>query len=322
MSTLQIEEFKEKHIEEAAKLFQKDYSKIIGKYTYLPEKFNKTEIICSNLKKIISENPAFIAISSNQIIGYVAGYSHIKELKGSFSGSYIPEWGHSARSEGKDNIYENLYSTISRIWANNKDYTHIISFLVNKELLSTFQMLGFGMQVIDAIIDLNKNITNISSEYKIESANKSHVLQLKEFAMLIDEHLESAPIFLKRNRKKIADEQIIENFLSKDKITLIATQNGEIVSCLRGVKNSGNVSILDYKGTFGINFGYTKIGYRKTGIASILLQEILKIAKKEECSFCSVDFESQNIEGRNFWLKYFEPIVYSMIRKVDDRILY
>ena len=118
----------------------------------------------------------------------------------------------------------------------------------------------------------------------------------------------------------IDDEQIIKDFLSDDRITLIATKNGEIVSCISGKNNSGNISILNDKGTFGINFGYTKIEHRRTGIASILLNELLEIAKKNDSVFCSVDFESQNIEGRSFWLKYFTPVVYSMMRKIDDRI--
>ncbi len=265
-----IEDFKEKYIEDAAKLFQKNYSEIKEKYAYLPEKFENLEIICSNLKKIISENPSFIAIRSNQIIGYLTGYSNIKELKGSFSGSYIPEWGHSAIYNDREIIYENLYATISKIWADNNNFTHIISFLINTELINTFSMLGFGMQVIDAIRNFDIMKTNILPTYKIERANESHILQLKDFNFLINKHLESPPIFLKRNAGKNNDEQIFKEFLSDDKITLIAIKNGEIVSCIRGKKNDGNISILDEKGTFGINFGYTKIDYRRTGISSIL----------------------------------------------------
>ena len=225
-----IEEFKEKYIEDAAKLFQKNYSEIKEQYAYLPEKFENLEIICSNLKKIISENPSFIAVRSNQIIGYLTGYSNIKELKGSFSGSYIPEWGHSAIYNDREFIYENLYATISRIWAENKNFTHIISFLINTELINIFSMLGFGMQVIDAIRNLDITKTNILPAYKIERANESHILQLKEFHFLINRHLESPPRFLKRNTEKINDEQIIKEFLSDDKITLLATTNGEIIS--------------------------------------------------------------------------------------------
>ena len=317
-----VEEFKEKYIEDAAKLFQKNYSEMKVKYKYLPEKFENIDIICTNLKNIILKNPSFVAIRSNQIIGYLTGYSNIKELKGSFSGSYIPEWGHSAIINGRGFIYENMYAAISRIWADNKIYTHIISFLINMGLINTFSMLGFGMQVIDAIRSLDILESNQLPGYKTKRANENHISQLKEFHFLINKHLESPPIFLKRNTERISDKQIIKDFLTDDRITLIATKNEEIISCISGKINNGNISILDEKGTFGINFGYTKINHRRTGIASSLLNDLLEIVKRNDTVFCSVDFESQNIEGRNFWLKYFKPIVYSMMRKIDDRIKY
>ena len=62
------------------------------------------------------------------------------------------------------------------------------------------------------------------------------------------------------------------------------------------------------------------IYHRRTGIASELLCELFEMEKRNDSIFYSVDFESQNIEGRKFWLRYFTPIVYSMMRKIDDRI--
>lgn len=319
---MEITEFKEQHIEDAAKLFQKNYFDIKRKYTYLPDKFEDQDIICSNLQKIISANPAVVAIHSNQIIGYITGYSNIKELKGSSSGSYTPEWGHSVCNNDKDIVYGKLYSEISKIWADNDNFTHIISFLINTELVNTFSMLGFGMQVIDAIRNLDVIKTKTLNDYKIERVNESHISQLKDFDILINKHLESPPIFLKRNHAYNDNVKIINDFLSDKKTTLIATKGKEIISCIRGVKDKGNISILDDHGTFGINFGYTKKEYRDIGIATVLLNEILQIAKDDGANFCSVDFESQNIEGRIFWLKHFKPVVYSMMRKIDDRIKY
>jgi hypothetical protein len=33
-----------------------------------------------------------------------------------------------------------------------------------------------------------------------------------------------------------------------------------------------------------------------------------------------VDFEPQNIPAAHFWLKHFQPVCYSLIRHVDERI--
>lgn len=315
-----IEPFREKHIIDAVKLFKVNFSNLRDSFTYLPNKFENLDFISKKLKDITSENPSFVALESNKIVGYMTGYSNISELKGSFTGSYTPEWAHSAITDGYRNIYEELYRTLSGIWSNQNNYTHIISFLKNVDLIETLSMLGFGMQVIDAVRTLNPIIEDPSANYTIEQANKTHIAQLKEMQQLIDNHLESPPIFLKRDIFEMDDQQIINEFIANDKITLIAKKEDEIISCIRGTKNDGNISLIQDKGTFAINFGYTKKEYRNTGISAHLLNEIILQAKKEGATFCSVDFESQNIEGRNFWLKYFQPIVYSMMRKIDDRI--
>ena len=316
-----IEEFKEKHLEDAAKLFQQNYLELKSDLLYLPDKYENLDIIYSNLKKIISESPSFVAISSSKVVGYYTAYWNIKELKGSLSGTYCPEWGHSAVFDDREKIYENLYTEISKCWIDNKDYTHIISFLSNTRLGNTFSMLGFGYLLIDAVRNLAPLNIGISSEFSFELADKSHISQLRELDDLMNQHLESSPIYLKRDCKLLSDQKIREEFLNDNIITLLARKNGEVVSCIRGKKNHGNIPIIDEKGTFGVNFGYTKKEYRRSGVSSILLDEIIKIAKNNGATFCSVDFETQNIQGRKFWLKHFYPIVYSMMRKVEDRLI-
>ena len=52
----------------------------------------------------------------------------------------------------------------------------------------------------------------------------------------------------------------------------------------------------------------------------MLLAKALEWARTKENERCAVDFEPQNIQAAQFWLKHFEPVCYSMIRHVDERI--
>lgn len=38
------------------------------------------------------------------------------------------------------------------------------------------------------------------------------------------------------------------------------------------------------------------------------------------CPGCSVNFESYNVSGSNFWMRYFTPVCFSLIRRIDERI--
>lgn len=71
---------------------------------------------------------------------------------------------------------------------------------------------------------------------------------------------------------------------------------------------------------FAVNGAYVKTEYRGKGIAKLLLSTIIEWAIKERFVRCSVDFEAANLEACQFWLKYFQPVCRSMVRRLDERI--
>jgi hypothetical protein len=315
-----IQPFEEKHIEEAAKLFQNSFINLQTEFPYLPGSFENINFTMTHLKEITNDNPGFVAVKSRQLVGYIVGYSSIKNFKGSQNGAYVPEWGNATIKEEKGFIYDKLYQAISRTWVARKNYTHAISFLTNRRTIDVFSLLGFGMQLIDATKDINPLNVTMTPEFNIEIATEKHTDELRELTNLINEHLISPPVFLKRNGGKLNDQEIKDMFLSDNIISMVAMKNDRIISCIRGQMNQGNIPIIDEKGTFGIDFGFTRKEYRRKKIAAMVLHELVTVAINNGAKLCSVDFETQNIEGRNFWLTYFSPIVYSMMRKIDDRI--
>lgn len=317
---MNIQPFEEKHIEEAATLFQSCYVDLKSKFTYLPVSFENVDLIAKHLKEISKDNPGFVAIRSNRLVGYIVGYSSIKNFKGSQNGAYVPEWGNAAIEEEKELIYEELYKRMSQAWVDRKSYTHAISFIANKRTIDVFSLLGFGLLVVDAVKDINPLNVKMTSEYRIETTTEKHIDELRELTNHLYEHINSPPIFVKNEKTIFSDLEIRKRYLSDNKITLIAIQNDKIVSCIKGQMNQGNISIIDQEGTFGIDFGFTRNEYRKKNIAANLLNEIVTTAKNNGAKLISVDFETQNTEARRFWSKYFSPIVYSMMRKIDDRI--
>jgi hypothetical protein len=51
-----------------------------------------------------------------------------------------------------------------------------------------------------------------------------------------------------------------------------------------------------------------------------LLNGSLEWARAEGYERCAVDFEPMNSLAARFWPKYFQPVCYSLMRKVDERI--
>ena len=72
--------------------------------------------------------------------------------------------------------------------------------------------------------------------------------------------------------------------------------------------------------TTSIHTAFTAERARERGIGTTLLSHSLDWARTIGYERCAVDFEPQNIAGARFWLRHFQPISYSLIRRIGDHI--
>jgi GNAT superfamily N-acetyltransferase len=80
------------------------------------------------------------------------------------------------------------------------------------------------------------------------------------------------------------------------------------------------VLVTDDK-TAWVQGAYTKPDLRSQGIAAALLRECVEWARSEGFERLAVDFEGENVLGRRFWLRHFEPVAVSLVRHLDVRAL-
>jgi GNAT superfamily N-acetyltransferase len=66
-----------------------------------------------------------------------------------------------------------------------------------------------------------------------------------------------------------------------------------------------------------IQGAYTKEHLRGKGIGSALLKQALKWARSQGYGRCAVDFEAENVLACAFWLRYFEPTCFSLVRHIN-----
>lgn len=318
-----IIKFENKYLKDATKLFINNYKILRKSNIELPQKYEDIDNVISMLSDVLKNNPSAVAIKDNNVVGYMTGFSNIQSFKGSAAGVYIPEWAHACiDTDEKEKIYLKLYSYLCNEWVNIKNYTHCITYFGNDSILKDlFHRLCFGLLVIDGLRPMESlNIGNIDN-FKVRQAVKEDVLKIEELSKSLNKHLNDTPIFLNNKYKEKPIEELDKKFLSDNVITFVAEKDGEIVSCIRAMINEGpNSEIVQDEGTLGINFGYTIPDMRGSGIASKVLDELIKWGIDNDMKLCTVDFESQNVEAYNFWLRHFKPICYSAIRKLDDRI--
>ncbi|MFX1533041.1 MAG: GNAT family N-acetyltransferase [Promethearchaeota archaeon] len=315
---LEIKPFHNEYVEEAAKIFTMNYKILCEEYNELSPNFENKEIIKPMLRDIIKENPSVVALSKNKVVGYLTGYSKIPKLRGSTSGVYIPEWAHSSVTNEKEGIYSSLYKFLAKKWVYNGCYTHILTFFANDTILKElFYRLCFGLLVIDGLRPIKRLNVKEINDITIREVTEKDLPTLQGIEEKLIAHLNDSPIFLNR----AVQENTIEEFLDDDVKTLVVEKDKKLRSCMRGTLNkSDGCDILQTQGTLGINFAYTDPKDRGLGLATILLDELIKWGSLKDMHRCTVDCEAQNLEGTYFWMKYFNPVCYSIIRKIDDRI--
>jgi GNAT superfamily N-acetyltransferase len=102
----------------------------------------------------------------------------------------------------------------------------------------------------------------------------------------------------------------------------IAWDGNEPVGYMRVTPiGNGAAWIVNGDRKFAINGAYVNPEFRCRGIARALLSEIMDWGLENGFIRCSVDFEATNPEACQFWLRHFQPVCRSMIRRFDERIL-
>jgi GNAT superfamily N-acetyltransferase len=101
----------------------------------------------------------------------------------------------------------------------------------------------------------------------------------------------------------------------------VAYQAGEPVAYIEiGPASQDACTVIRDEKTCSITGAYTRPGARNSGVAAALLNRCLSWAQSQGYQRCAVDFEPMNFLARRFWLKYFQPVSYTLIRQVDERI--
>ena len=75
------------------------------------------------------------------------------------------------------------------------------------------------------------------------------------------------------------------------------------------------------EGTTSIMRAFTREGARGKGIATALLDRSLEWARAEGYERCAVDFEPMNYLAARFWMRHFQPVIYALVRQIDERIV-
>jgi GNAT superfamily N-acetyltransferase len=317
-NTVKILPLKEEHLEAAASLVSNRYIQLCAQEPHLPRRYAEVDNLLPLLRKILNESGSGVAaIRGDRLIGFLTGWQ-MPSFRGKRS-IYSPEWANAADLEDSKRIYEEMYGHLSAVWLEDKYIAHYISLFPNDvSALGAWNWMGFGMFAIDAIRTLDPVQTD-ALDVRIQRAEPSDIEQVMELEESLRQYMQGSPIFLITEKR---DRSYYEEWLGNThKVVWLAYWHDEPVAFIRlGPADREVCTIIYDEKTTSIYTAFTKEKVRNAGIATALLDRALKSARVSGYERCAVPFEPMNLLGSRFWLKFFKPVCYSVLRIVDDRL--
>jgi len=308
-----------KYIQEASQLAQAEYENASQVYGSL-YKLKDIPDFDSLIEGIFDAGQGLVAIEDEKLVGYLAYYAPIKDLFGYVEGAFSPLQGNAFGGKNRAKTASLLFEETSKLLVKQGVLQYGVCLYANDtEMLESFSLNGFGYRCADGILDLqyeleiDKGLNVDFTELKSKEALKIYPLKS---ALL--QHMADGPTYFPVGHESIAD---FEKALSEQNSRYFcASLSGKPIAYLE-VTDEGETFLSnqsDYKHLCG---AYLLIEYRGQGILQSLLKFVADTLKEEGVGKLGVDCETLNPSAYNFWRKYFHMYTYSLVRRLDERIL-
>lgn len=315
---LKVIPLKEEHLEDAAILVSNGYRRLCEQEPLLPNRYTEVDILYPLLLDILNTSGIGVAaIRGDRLAGFLTGWQ-IPSFRGKRS-IYSPEWANAADLEDNMHIYEKMYSRLAAVWVADNYLAHYISLFSNDlNALRAWHWMGFGMISVDALRGLDP-IQAYDVDVDIRRAESGDLEPVMDLYEGLWQYMKGTPVFLLSERR---DQPYYEEWLQNpNKVVWLACQFDEPVAFISlGPADKEACTIIDDEKTTSIYAAFTKEKVRGKGIAMALLDHGLTSARASGYERCAVPFEPMNPLGKRFWLKYFKPVCYSVLRYIDDRL--
>lgn len=313
---LQVVNFEEKHIEDAATLAAARYGDLHRRNPLTPARYGEVDVLYALLKQLTDQFPGVVALENGNLVGFLAAWM-IPSWRG-YASVISPEWGNGAVLADARRIYEALYTRMASFWVAQQHVVHAVNLLANDVRgIEGWQWLGFGYFVVDGIRSLDP-APGAAAGVDLRRATLNDLAVVAELDDRLWAHLASSPTFLVSDGVDDPVEELRVWLTDPAKALWLAYLEDEPVAFLRlEGNNTGASTIVRDPGTVSITGAFTVDRARGDGVATALLNRALAWARDEGYVRCSVDFEAMNVLAARFWLRHFQPVSIALYRHVN-----
>ena len=272
------------------------------------------------IESLIRAGNGVAAVGDRALLGFMAAV-RVPGMFGAVDGAYCPLFGHGM-AEGVDGrVWQELYGRTADLWTRQGMYTHAITiFAGDAGLRDRLVCNGFGMRCADAIREAG-TIERPRSDGSIRILESEPCLYecAAEIHRKHNEYYRQSPMFMPNADEDPVQEQGEWN--SGDSQHEWLAFRGERPIGLMRLGPQGENFVSRQPSVMNIKGAYVVEEERAGGIATRLLATVDSWAKDQGYKLLGVDYETINPLGSRYWERYFVPYTYSLVRRIDERIV-
>ena len=303
------------YIDESVKMVTTAYDKEREVVQILPDD-NFRDYFYSAINRLFTQGTGLAAFNRNRLVGFLSGVP-VDKFHGTRPGIYCPIYGHGAVEDNQSEIYRGLYEQAAKMWVVKNLSTHAITmFSHQQDLINTFFWQGFGMRCIDAIRKTSTINVQNSAVY-IKKSTLKDAEKLADIHAQLNHYLRQSPMFMINKKDTDEVQKHIQFLQEKNCHEWVAYRNDVPIGCIK-IQPMAETFVSDHPSVMNIKWMYVVEGERRTGAGTLLLNTLQEWLLQHKYPLCGVDYESINPLGSRFWMKYFTPYTYSLVRKIDE----
>lgn len=273
----------------------------------------------SNIEYLCSNCPGVIAYENGNLVGCLTGYL-IDGFKMDARGVYCPEIANFAEGSNALRSFKLLYKAACDIWQEEKVACQAIAaFSYDAPFREALALNEFGIHVMDCIRWSTPIGAASLNGYTIRRASAEDIDDYLRLNDALFDHICTPPIsqYYPQRRPK---EVMLERLIDPARHVWLAQYEGKAIGFIQFDLPVEDVCYsVRYNGSAGFSGAFVDPEHRSTGIAELLLETAMEQCRTNGIERASVDFESANAQAHGFWTRYFEPVVYSYLRRLDAR---
>jgi ribosomal protein S18 acetylase RimI-like enzyme len=312
---MQIIPFQPDHLPAAAVLFASSFEQQRQFVPALPARLSSPAEVQPLLGRMQEKHSGLAAVQGGELVGYLL-WLYIGNFRNARrKAAYCPVWAHGTDPGLQGSIYPELYRAASSQWAEAGCEVHAISLLAQAAAaVQTWFWSGFGLAVVDAIRSMTGLFIQTPPGVTLRKAGGQDAGLLADLEAEHWHHYLTAPIFMNPTPPSTASE-FLELLAAPGGSAWLAFVDDRPAGYLRLEGSShGAAEIVAADTTISITGAYVLPALRGRKIAPALLDAALRDYAAQGYTACSVDFESFNPEAASFWMRYFDPVCYSLLR--------